>query len=230
MARAVSLATLRSRVRRRTDSESESSRFPDDEVDDCINEGIAQFHGERLRIRPQGYDDSYTTIDISAGQSIYGLPAEFLQVTKVYVTTNGVESQATVYEEADTNGITEPQSWGGQAPSFRLLGNNIEFRPSPAADGTVSIKYVSTAVRLADPADTIDGVDGYEEYVVGWAAKLLCTKNGDTTRAALCDSLMASVLDRMRSVEHARNAVAPPRMLDVRGQAWWRRGRRLPPA
>lgn len=233
MARTVSLATLRSRVRRRSDTESEIARFPDSEVDDCINEGIAQFHAERMRIRPQGFDDAVTTVPVVAGTSVYALPATFLQVTKVYVTTSGYESQGYVYEEADTDGIVEPASWGGMGPAFRLLGNNIQFRPTPTVAATVSVKYVATAVSLSAPSDTIDGVDGFEEYVVAWAAKLLCIKNSDTQQAAFCDALMASVLDRMRAVEHARNAVAPPRMLDVRpdrGLPWWRRGRRLPPA
>lgn len=215
--RPVDLTTLRQRVRRRTDTENEIARFPDTELDDAINEGIAQFHAERVRIRGQGFDEATTLFSTVAGTETYDLPATLLNVVKVWTKLDGAEFQLTGYEEPDTDGLVEPASWAMiRNVGFRIVGSQVSLRPIPDAVHTVYIKYVSTAVKLTAPSNTVDGVDGLEEFIVAWAGKRFAMKNEASGMVAMFDNEMVSNLDRLRALEHARNAANPPRMQDVR--------------
>lgn len=228
MSRQVDLATIRTRVRWRTDTMNEVSRFPDAELNDCINEGIATFHMQLLRVRGQGFSEATTSFATVGGVEIYSLPAELLQLRKVYTYINGFEKVLRVYEEIETEGLSDPVSWETILdPSYRIIGDNISFRPIPTTVNTIYVKFVATAVKLVSDTNAVDGVDGLEEFIVAWAGKRVAIKNRDEWLCGLFDGEMAAALDCLRTTQSARNAAEPPRMQDVRGGAhYWRRGTR----
>src|SRR5882762_7912240 len=128
MARPVSLAVLRDRLRWRTDTQNELTRFPDAELNDCINEGIANFHAEVLRCRGQGFGETQTTITTAYGVQVYPLPAAALEVAKVWMTINSAERVLRTYEEFETDGLVEPVSFETIIdPSYRITGDNISI-------------------------------------------------------------------------------------------------------
>lgn len=228
MARTVDLTTLESRVRWRTDTENEVSRFPVPELDDAINEGIAKFHSRAVRARGQGWQEATTPLPTVNGQELYGLPATYLEVLKVWTTLNGCEVVIPSYEEPETDGLSNGISWApGIGLRYRLSGDNISFRPVPDAVYTVNIKYVPTAVKLTSPSSMLDGIDGLEEFVVAWAAKRWALKNRDYELARALDEEMAIGLQEIDGLVHAHNAGEPPRMQDVRGLYLPRRHRWL---
>ena len=91
MARNVDRATIRERVRWRSDTENATRRFPDTELNDAINEGIAQFHAEMVRARGQGFSEATTSVTTVTGVQEYALPATFLEVVKVWTLINGLQ-------------------------------------------------------------------------------------------------------------------------------------------
>lgn len=217
MARGVTLATLRSRVRWRTDTENETTRFTASEVDDAINEGIAKLHSRIARTRGQGYYFTSTDVTTAADVESYALPATFLQLTKVFAIINDVECVLRPYEEVDTHGMIDTVSWQSISQiRYRLHGSNISFRPRPDSAYTVTLEFVPTAVKLVNASDVFDGIDGMDEYVVSWASKRLAMKNRDFELCGVLDAEMSIALQEVDGFLHARDGGAPPSMLDVR--------------
>lgn len=218
MSRDVRLDTLRSRVRWRCDIENETTRFPNSELLDGINEGIAKFHSRVVRARAQNLYEDSTTVTTSAQVEVYALPAEFMEVVKASVNINGFEVDLLPYEFLDTDGYSDTASWQSMMarPQYRLRGANISFRPIPDAAYTVTVVYIPTAVKLVADSDTMDGVDGLEEFVVAWASKRVAIKQKDTELIAILDREMETALQEIDGLVHARSAGAPPVMQDVR--------------
>jgi|SRR5882762_7656894 len=228
MARLVALSTLRQRTRWRTDTENETSRFPDSEVNDCVNEGLAQFHQELLRVRGQGFNEVVASFPTVIAQQYYTMPAATMQLLKVWTTINGFEKVLRVYEEIETEGLSDPVSWETILdPSYRIFNDQISFRPIPNTVNTIFIKYIPAAVKLVNDGDTVDGVDGLEEFVVAWGGVRIAIKNRDWELKGTLDAEMQAIIGRIRTTQRARNAAEPPRMQDVRGGShYWRRGTR----
>lgn len=220
MARVVTLLTLRTRLRRRADIEGETARFPDAELNDYINEGIAALHTEILRERPQGFGENQTTFSTVYNQELYPLPVNFMNLTKVFVIINGFEHVLRTYEQFDTNGLVEPVNWDQIInPVYRIVGDQISLRPRPSTVMTVYVNYVPCVGTLVADSDTFDGVDGFEEVALGWALKQVSVKQGDDQRMGMANDMYAGALDRLRGIMHAKNAAEPARMTDMRGGA-----------
>lgn len=234
MARNVSRGDLRDQVRFRTDTQNETRRFPNTELDMYVNEGIAAFHRQMVRARGQGFGEATTTVTTANGVENYALPAAFLSVVKVWFKIDGVEHVLHDYEEWDTQGLVDVVSWKSSYVDFayRLTGDNISLRPIPSDAVDIRVKYIATAVKLVADSNTVDGVDGLEEYAVLWAAKRVAIKQRDELLMGLCDAEMGKVLDDLMALQRARNAAEAPRMGDVHPErlSWRRSSRRYPPA
>lgn len=219
MARQVDLGTLTRRLRWRTDTENETQRFPDSEAYDCLNEGIAQFHAEIVRADGQGYAAAETFFMSSIGQEMYAMPAEFLEVTEVAVLVDGRDRKLAVYDQWDRDALSNTSNWFDCGFGYyRIVGDNISLMSVPTAVRKVTVRYVATAVRLLAPTNTLDGIDGCEEFAVAWAAQRFAFKNGywDLNDRLMADK--AETLDRMRALVVNRNASEPNRVGDAAGK------------
>lgn len=234
MARNVTLAKLRERCRWRTDTMNEVSRFPDAELNDCINEGIAQYHSELVRLYGQGFDAATTFFMTSFGVELYALPASFLQLTKVWTTINGFERVLSVYEPVETEGLSSPVNWESVLnPCYRLVGTNISLRPTPATPIRININYLPASAILPSDGSTVDGIDGFEEFVIQWVVGLISQKQRDWELEQSAAGRGQAVLGRIKAIHSARNAAEPARMQDMKPvySMYSRRySRRLPPA
>lgn len=226
MSRLVQLVELRTALRQATDTESELSRFPDAEMNGYINRGIAQLHVKVLAERGQGFQELTTTISTVKGQELYTLPAAFLEVVKVFMVLDGSERVLHTYEEFETDGIRDQASYFWVPPQYRIVSDSISLRRTPDAVYTISIKYVPSAVVLVGDSSTFDGIDGFEEYVIGYAAGLVGMKQGDDARIGMAENMQAKAVQNIQAIQHARNAAEAPHMVDVRGDKWWLGGRR----
>ena len=73
------------------------------------------------------------------------------------------------------NGITEVQ--------YRIMGNSIQFIPSPANSQTIRLWYIPRLVELLQETDTTDiGISGWIEYVIVRAAYFALTKEEADTQ------------------------------------------------
>lgn len=74
------------------------------------------------------------------------------------------------------NGITEVM--------YRIMGNNLEFIPSPASGQLIKLWYIPRLIELLQETDTTDiGISGWIEYVIVRAAYFALTKEESDTTA-----------------------------------------------
>jgi hypothetical protein len=108
----------------------------------------------------------------------------------------------------------------GVTSSYRVVGSTIELNP-PTEDETVEVKYVPVPDELSDDADELDGVLGWEEYVVLYAAVKFLQKEGSMNAARALQNDMAILLDRIkteaRTVEQTEGVVIQRTRADTLG-------------
>jgi hypothetical protein len=116
----------------------------------------------------------------------------------------------------------------GQALAFRVVGASLVLYPNPPAGQEYRHIYVPCAIDLTNDTQTVDGVNGWEEYIV-WdcAAKCLAKEESSTQTA---ERNRQRVLERIEEAAENRALSHPRRVVDTyegrntRGGDWWPRG------
>lgn len=102
---------------------------------------------------------------------------------------------------------------------YRVLGNVIEFIPTPSANQPIRVWYVPRLKELLLDTDVVDGISGWTEYVItDCAIKILQKEESDVA------VLAAQKLDlRKRILDSAmnRDAGRPDKISDSRGATAW---------
>ncbi len=93
-------------------------------------------------------------------------------------------------------------NFAAPACSYRIVGATIQFNPTPA-DGTYKVRYVPVPGTLSADGDTLDGVLGWEEYVILYAAYKLLQKEGSHADA---DRLKSDARELMQRIQDEAQA------------------------
>lgn len=98
---------------------------------------------------------------------------------------------------------------------YRLQGNNLYLSPTPTSGQTIRVWYIPRPTTLATGADTVDGVSGWEEYIVIDAAiKCLNKEESDVT---VLMARKAAMKARIEGMAANRDAGNPGRTVDIYG-------------
>jgi hypothetical protein len=201
MARTRTLAELRTDVEERADlPPSTSATFIKvATMNRWINQSIRRF----MQLVMQAYGDHYFVsgeigqlLPIQAGVDTYSLPADFISL--LYVRLQISDSQIVPLERMDMDRVLVVSQggagWSGIRPTYRLLGNSIQFHPIPSSEHLVLLGYVGTRIvksstgttksDMTVDTDTLDGVNGWEEWVVLDAA-IKCMKKEESDPSLL---------------------------------------------
>lgn len=190
MARTVRFDTMKTRVRVRADVVS-NNHISDSTVADLINEGLTENWDLLVSCAPPDYYSTSTNVSALPGISVYSIAADFYRLRAVQVLMNTEEYR----------------------PIGTLQDADIQRYRPPNTTATVRVRYIQTSPILVSDTDTFDGVNGWEELAVLYAAiDILNTKGQDPS------SLMAK---RDRFVERIklnvqRDAGEPPRVRRAR--------------
>lgn len=218
MARLVTLTKLITRVRQRTDLESQTRRFTDAEITDHINEGIAELEDVIRGAFGQEYRRAQATFNTVNGTQLYALPADFLSLLSVDVQfSTNIFLTARPYMENERNAYKFfPIGWlYGQPIWYRLIGANISFIPVPQGVFTVFVNYMPTSPVLVNGSDAYDGVAGWEEYAVLDAAMKCLIKDEDTDIMGVLSGQKEKIKQRILDYAPERDAGQPERVKDV---------------
>jgi len=234
MARGVTLATLRTRVQRAADIEGASARFPDSELNDYINESLAELYDLIRGAYGQDYYRKTSTFTTSGTQVAYSLPSDFLDLISVDVPLGGnlvltarpyMESERNLYKFFPFGAWTLNQPiWyrlTGATDSTGTTAQTISFIPAPTGTYTVNVNYVPTPTLLTGDSSTFDGVAGWEEYAVIDAAMKCLRKNQEFEAIGVLTGQKAAIQARIEKMAAEHDAGQADRVQDVYGSGNW---------
>lgn len=217
MARTVTLSSLRSQVRQRADMVN-STFVSDAEVNQYINNSVAELYDILIQKFGNEYNITSSNITTVAGTDTYNLPSDFYKLVGVDLLVSGTDYVSLLpfmfIERNRWNGTTARTAFGVSGLRYHLIGSTVRFVPMPDAAQTIKLWYIPYISELGNDAATLDGVNGYEEYVIIDAAiKCLQKEESDVTVLALQKQAM---LQRIESAAENRDAGMGDRVSDVR--------------
>lgn len=165
------------------------------------------------------FEDYYSislTFSVPSGSNSYTLPADFYKMRGVDRAVSGNEFYTIrPFTFEDRNNRRRAALFRGLYPTvrYRILGSNLIFTPDDAADGTYRIWYIPRASDLTLDTDTIDGVNGWEEYVIVDAAIKALTKEESDAQVFMMQK--QALLKRIEDMAGNRDAGEPERITDI---------------
>ena len=163
-------AELRAEVMERGDFKA--VRHPQAEVDRRLDQGTAALYRLLVQANPDLYLE-YKDITVSAGTDAYALPSkpgdsyDFWQCRGVDTLEGGTWHALRRFLFAERNQL---QNTSTQLETrYRIVGGYLRLRPTPAWNGTIRLWYIPAPWVFAGDSATLDGIAGWEEYVVLWA-------------------------------------------------------------
>lgn len=223
------LGTLRAQAQQRSDMVN-SNFVTVPEWNENITQGhkelfdglIAAYGNDYYIARPFTYTTS-GTIDPNFQASVYPLPQNFYKLTLCEVALNPQDPNSWVtlrqYERIQQNLWNFPNVYtfyGLTNLRYRLTGNQLQIVPIPSAGQTVRIWFVPRPIRLVADTDLIDGISGWEEYVILFAAIKALKKEESDAQAAALEADLNAMRQRLEAMAANRNVAEPQRVSDSR--------------
>jgi hypothetical protein len=232
MARTFTAGDLRTRVRERADMES-STFVSDAEMLRYISASYAELYDQLVRADPERYlkEETFTgdgtTKDFAVGSDYYGtIRIDYNGTNNERVALRRVYGQEANLFNTSTTGIST-----GWHPVYNTSAPNtqkIRLLPTPNSGDTYTHSYTVVPADLTTASDTINGVSGWEEYIVIDAAIKCRTKEetptGDLERA------LERFTKRLSEMRYQRDAANAGRVINTRGDdregfihdlSWW---------
>lgn len=189
------------------------------------NTYINQSYFELYDILVQKYGDEYFMAPayqfVTTNTQFYDLPTDFYKLKGVDIGLNaGTNAWITVhrFDFISRNRYVYPNLTssylGAVNLRYRIIGNQLEFIPTPSAGQTLQIWYVPRMTQLLQDTDMLDGVSGWTEYVaIDAAIKALAKEESDTTMLMMRKQAM---LTRIEEASENRDAGLPDTISDTR--------------
>jgi len=190
------------------------------------NSYISKSYTELYDMLVEVYADEYYLASpyqfITDGRSpaLYPLPVDFYKLLGVDLgisSSNNAWLTLRKFPFAKRNqylyGNTTVNFLGYLNLQYRLMGNNIEFVPYPIANQVIQLWYIPRPKVLMADSDILDGISGWDEYVVIDAAiKAMQKEESDITVLAAQKMAMEQ---RIRAAASNRDAGMPEQVTDV---------------
>jgi hypothetical protein len=209
----ITLANLRTRARDRANMEN--STFVSDSIfNSYINYAISDLRDIITSKVGEDYFATSSSTTLTSGQETLSLPADFYKLLWVEVLVDG-----TTYHRLNRFEISElpsaPFSLANPWVSlkYRLRADNLWFSPSSATGGrTIRTWYVPLPTALSADADTLNGYNGWDEYVVLLAARKALVKEEQDVNDI--DREILAINQRIEAMAPNRDQGQPMRIYD----------------
>jgi hypothetical protein len=189
------------------------------------NANIQSSYQELYDLLVQKYGDNYyvtTTFSITTDgiNERFALPVDFYKLlgASLVVTTSSPTQYLTLrpfmFGERDALSVPGMAIRGRTSLRYRIDGNNLWLRPFPMGGHVIQLYYIPRLVVPVLDADTIDGVNGWEEYIVVDAAiKAMQKEESDCSLLVMQKQALEK---RIEAAAENRDAGMPARVVDVR--------------
>lgn len=236
MARNVSGQTLINEAYKRADNEDDQSppdpdRHPRTDALRYVNQGCAELYDLLIEARGRTYYRYATpwSIPTTADTTLYtsSYPSTFYRLISVRVSDGTVSEPLHPFTPLEEPSLRLDGAAAHFPTHYELRPNGIAILPEHSADLTVTVEYIPVFTDLTDASNSyFDGINGWEEYVVCFAARCMAVKDEEWQLVNALDADMARLKERIKKLAPHRDAFRPRRMQDVRGARSWMGGRR----
>lgn len=212
----VTLAQLKTQSRQRADMEN-STFIADSELTTMINASAAELYDLLIGVY-EDYNLTSQNVSIVPNTDTYSLPTDFYKLRGVDLVLDNLGNAVTMkpFNFNERNAYLFTPTWnvvGLNYLRYHIQGNNIRFVPVPNTSQTMKLWYIPAITRLVQDSDTLDGVNGYEEYVVLDAAiKMRVKEESDVQELMIQKQAMKQ---RIESMAQNRDAGMPEKVSDV---------------
>jgi hypothetical protein len=190
-----------------------TSFVTDAELTAWINEGAQRLHEKLVDAMGEEYVSSSTAFTTVAGQSDYALPTTFLKLYGVDLNVGGVNKALRPYMRAERGAYRDDQLGMNRAPRYSLVGSNLRLYPVPSGGLTGAILYAPVFTLLSSGSDTCNFPNGWERYVVLYAA-IQATIKEESSPSALMAVLEKEEAD-LDKFKMERDLAAPKQVVDL---------------
>lgn len=237
MARTRTLANMRSDAYKRSDNEgtdASDGRHPTADVTRYVNQGCAELWDLLIEARgPEYYrvSPSYS-ITTTADTDSYTLPAAFYMLISVRL-SGDMGAPLVPFTAQDEPVLRHTDRQGGLPTHYQLQRTNatssqnkLVVLPEHDANLTLVVDYVPSFTDLSADGDLFDGLNGWEEYAVLFAARCMAVKDEEWELVRALDSDMDRMRQRIMRLAPKRDMHRARRVKDVRGpvamaKRWW---------
>lgn len=221
------LLDLRTQARQRADMEH-STFITDSELTTYLNQSAFELYD----LLVSAYGDDYfvaappPTFTTDGTTEVYPAPANLYKLLGVDISASGAPG---TWRTLVPFGINERNlnPWGRTGsnpapvyadPRYRLSGSNIWFEYAPAGGQTVRVLHIPRMTPLAADTDDLDGISGWDEYVIVDAAiKMKQKEQSDAAELMATKNALRVRIERMK--QH-RTAGQPKTTQRTRRNVW----------
>lgn len=181
-------------------------------LDAWINEGVQRLHEKLVAAYAENYIESTSALTLTAGTSSYALPSDFYKLYTVTLNISGTEYTVKPFMRAEGSAYKSVTLPYNARPKYRLAGSNIIFLPSTLST-TGTMYYAPSATVLSSGSDTVNFPNGWERFVVLYAAIQALMKEESSVTA-----LQQELQKQEQELEEARrnrDASFPRQVVDL---------------
>lgn len=178
------LAELKTRVRQRADMVNDDF-VEDAELVTYIQQSYRKLYNLIVTTFSDWYVDDPVEFTLASGENTYTLPATFYKLVAVDFKLNGKWVEVLRFNMNERNRTTAGRfRIYHPINRYRLMNNKLRFIPSDNAEGDYRYWAVSKPSVPVDDSDTIEGENGWDEFVVLDAA-IKCLNKEETDPSIL---------------------------------------------
>jgi hypothetical protein len=202
----------------------ENSQFVSkSEWNSYINASATELY-DLLVAASEDYVLSSATLSLTSGTDTYPLPGDFYKLRGVDLVLDAQGNAVTLqpFNFAERNNYIFTPTWNVVGLSYlryRIQGNSIRFVPVPSNPATIKLWYVPALATLSADSDTLDGVDGWEEFVVIDAA--IKAKDKEESDVSVLAAQRAAIIKRIEAMASSRDAGMPHKIADTSRMMPW---------
>jgi hypothetical protein len=190
----------------------ENSTFvSDSELNRYINYSINMMRDKMIIKTGEEYFASTQSYSLVDGTEEYNLPNDFYKVISCQILgDSGLYFPMKRFEYSEQNENARPLYYRNADLRYRIRGAKLVVNPSTNVGGrTIRLIYVPIPTELAADGDTLEGFNGWDEYVVLSAAiKCLQKEEQDVSdlkqELAVMDARMDTMMDNRDHSQPAR--------------------------
>jgi hypothetical protein len=172
----VTFKTIKDRIREL--GELRTSFVSDSSLDTEVNQSRLELYDKLISAGANDYFYETQLVNVVADTNSYALSTNFYKALSVEVKNSEGQYLPLFpysWEEYGSNESTSCRTETG----YRFKGNYIYFAPTPSWTETngIAIRYAPVPDALVNPTDTVDGVNGWEDYIVYDVIIKFCAKD-----------------------------------------------------